>query len=61
MALHPEAAPHIEDKHRVSYLPFIADGGWDARQGECRDCGVTWVETRAVPAEGVLIDPDPHL
>ncbi len=55
----PEYDAHKD--HGVSYLPFIAEGGWDARQGECQTCGVTWVEQRAVPAEGTLIDPDPQI
>lgn len=35
--------------------------GWDARYCECFTCGHRWTEVRGMPAEGSLIDPDPHL
>lgn len=47
--------------HKLAARPHITPDGWDARIMECEDCGDTWTEVRAMPAEGILIDPDPHL
>lgn len=47
--------------HRMSAMPYVAEGGWDARLVECLDCHDTNAEVRAIPAEGCLIDPDPHI
>jgi hypothetical protein len=52
----PEYDAHKD--HNVSCLPFIAEGGWDARQGECQTCGVTWVEQRR-PRRGHPDRPGP--
>jgi len=47
--------------HRVSAMPTQVDG-WDARFVECMDHMDAYAtEVRGVPAEGNLIDPDPHL
>lgn len=50
--------------HRMSGMPYIAPGGWDARILECEEpeCHHDYIaQVRAIPAEGCLIDPDPHL
>jgi hypothetical protein len=42
-------------------MPTQVDG-WDARFVECMDHMDAYAtEVRGVPAEGNLIDPDPHL
>ena len=47
--------------HRVAARPTVVDG-WDARFVECDDHPLAYaLEMRAMPAEGILIDPDPHL
>ena len=47
--------------HRMSGMPYVAEGGWDARILECVECHDSISQVRAVPAEGCLIDPDPHI
>jgi hypothetical protein len=46
---------------RLVGTPYIAEGGWDARKLECDTHHVFVRQVRGIPAEGVLINPDPHL
>jgi hypothetical protein len=47
--------------HQLSGMPYVTADGWDARILECDECHDHINQVRAIPAEGTLIDPDPHL
>jgi hypothetical protein len=47
--------------HPLAGQPYVTAEGWDARILECDRCHDRISQVRAIPAEGYLIDPDPHL